>query len=95
MSPSKLALQWRHNEGDGVSNHQPYDCLFKAQIEETSKLRATGLCVGNYPVTDEFPAQRASNAENDSIWWRHHEHVDVPRRYIIIFTTAHFLPKTQ
>ena len=23
-------------------------------------------------VTDEFPAQMASNAENDSIWWRHH-----------------------
>ena len=24
-------------------------------------------------VTGEFPAQRASNAENISIWWRHHE----------------------
>ena len=28
----------------------------------------------NAPVTGEFPAQRASNAENASIWWRHHEH---------------------
>ena len=27
---------------------------------------------GNSPVTGEFPAQRASNAENVSIWWRHH-----------------------
>ena len=27
---------------------------------------------GNSPVTGEFPAQRASNAENISIWWRHH-----------------------
>ena len=31
-------LQWRHNEHDGVSNHQPHDCLlnrsFKAQIKE-------------------------------------------------------------
>ena len=27
---------------------------------------------GNSPVTSEFPAQRASNAENGSIWWRHH-----------------------
>ena len=26
----------------------------------------------NSPVTCEFPAQRASNAENISIWWRHH-----------------------
>ena len=28
------------------------------------KLRVTGLCEGNSPVTGEFPAQRASNAEN-------------------------------
>ena len=30
-----------------------------------------GLCVGNSPVTGEFPTQMASNAENASIW-RHH-----------------------
>ena len=46
--------------------------LFKAQIKETSKLRVTSLCEGNSPVTGEFPAQRVSNAENVSIWWRHH-----------------------
>ena len=28
---------------------------------------------GNSPVTGEYPAQRASNAVNVSIWWRHHE----------------------
>ena len=39
---------------------------------KTSKLRVTGLCEGNSPVTGEFPAQRASDAENVSIWWRHH-----------------------
>ena len=33
----------------------------------------TGLCEENSPVTGEFSAQRASNAENVSIWWRHHE----------------------
>ena len=27
--------------------------------------------VGNSPVTGEFPTQRASNAENVSIWWCH------------------------
>ena len=66
-----------HDERDGVSNHQPHDCLlnylFKAHIKEISKLRITGLCAGNSPVTGEFPAQRASNAENVSIWWRHHD----------------------
>ena len=23
-------------------------------------------------VTDEFPSERAGDAENDSIWWNHH-----------------------
>ena len=32
-------LQWRHNdnEGDGVSNHQPHDCLLKRLIKRRSK----------------------------------------------------------
>ena len=59
-------LQWCHNERDGVSNHQPHDCLlnrlFRRRSKKTTKLRVTGLCEGNSPVTDEFPAQRASNA---------------------------------
>ena len=60
----------------GVSNHQPHDCLlnrlFRRRWKKTSKLRVTGLCVGNSPGTGEFPAQMASNAENVSIWWCHH-----------------------
>ena len=35
------------------------------------KHRITGLCEGNSPVTGEIAAQRASNAANVSIWWRH------------------------
>ena len=70
------ALQWRHNEREGVSNHQPHNCLlnrlFKRRSKKTSKFRATVLCAGNSPLTGEFPAQMASNAENVSIWWRHH-----------------------
>ena len=70
-------LQWRHNEHDCVSNHQPQDCLlrrwFRRRSKKTSKLRVTGLCEDNSPVTGEFPAQRASNAEDVSIWWRHHD----------------------
>ena len=37
--------------------------------KKTLKLRVTGLCAGNSPLTGEFPTQRASNAENISIWW--------------------------
>ena len=40
---------------------------------KTSNPRVAGLCVGNSPVTGEFPAQKASNAETGSIWWRHHD----------------------
>ena len=61
-----IALQWHHNEHEGVPNYQPYDCLlerlFRRRSQKTSKLRVTGLCVENSPVTGEFPAQRASNA---------------------------------
>ena len=41
--------------------------------KKTSKRRVTGFCEGNSSVTGEFPTQRASNAENVSIWWRHHD----------------------
>ena len=55
------ALQWRHNERDGVSNHQRLDCLrnrlFRRRSKKTSKLRVTGLCVGNSLVTADFPHQ--------------------------------------
>ena len=73
---NRCELQWRHNGRDSVSNHQPYDCLFnglfKRRSKKTSKLRVTGFCAVNSPETGEFPAQMASNAENVSIWWRHH-----------------------
>ena len=72
-----LALQWRHNARDGVSNHQPHGCLlnrlFRRESKKTAKLRVAGLCAGNSPGIGEFPAQMASNAENVSIWWRHHD----------------------
>ena len=48
-----VALQWRHNDYDCVSNHQPrgclLNCLFGRRSKKTSKLRVTGLCVGNSP----------------------------------------------
>ena len=68
--------QWHHNECDGASNHQHHDyllnSLFGRLSDKTSNIRVTGLCDWNSPVTGEFPAQMASNAENVSIWWHHH-----------------------
>ena len=74
---AKSSLRWRHNGRDGRLKSPAHDCLlnrlFRRRSKKTTKLRVTGLCVGNTPVTGEFPAQIASNAENVSIWWRHHD----------------------
>ena len=69
------SLYWGHNGCDGVSNQQPQDCLlnrlFRRRSKKTSKLRVTGLCVGNSPVADEFshkwPVTRKMFPFNDVI----------------------------
>ena len=67
MDPLVWLLQWRHNGHNVVSIPQPHDCLLNRLLgrrsKKTPKLRVTGLCAGNSPVTGEFPAQMASNAE--------------------------------
>ena len=72
-----MTLQWRHNGRNSVSNHQLYDCLLnrfiQAQIKENIKAPRHWTLCGEFTGTGEFPAQMASNAENVSIWWRHHE----------------------
>ena len=56
---SYFALQWRHNERDGVSNHQRLDSLFNRlfgrRLKKTPKLRVTGLREGKPPVTGGSP----------------------------------------
>ena len=53
------SLQWRHNDHDGFSNHQPHGCLlnrlFGRRSKKTSKFRVTGLCVGTSPGPVNFP----------------------------------------
>ena len=48
----EVPLQWRHNECDGVSNHQPHDCLvnrlFKVQIKESIKAPCHWSLWGEY-----------------------------------------------
>ena len=61
--PYDVTLQWRHNEHDGVTNHQPHDCLlnriFRRRSKKTSKLLVTGLCEGNHrwPVNSHTNGQ--------------------------------------
>ena len=47
--------------------------LFRRISMKAAKRRVTGLCEATPPVTGGFPAQRASDAENVSIWWHHHD----------------------
>ena len=86
------SLQWHHNGHDGVSNHQPHNCLlnslFRGRSKKTSKLCITGLCAGNSSVTGEFPTQMASNRENVSIWRCHHVSRNIP------LVTKNFRKKT-
>ena len=97
----RLTLHWRHNGHDSVSNHQPRDCLLnrllRRRSKKTSKLRVTGLCARHSPGTGEFPAQMASNADNVSIWWRHHDMI--LKRSLYFYTERdelhHFVDNTK
>ena len=44
-----------------------------ADRREHQSTASQGLCEESFLVTGDFTAQRASNAENVSIWWRHHD----------------------
>ena len=73
-------LHWRHNDHDGVSNHQPHGCLlnrlFGRRSKKTSKLRVTGLCAGNSPgpvnSPHKGPATRNMFPFDDVIMFRDH-----------------------
>ena len=78
-----MMIRWWEHSQKGVTDgqtdrrtdRQTENTIHRAawsQLKKTSKLRVTGLCVGNSPGTGEFPAQMASDAENASIWWHHH-----------------------
>ena len=67
-----FSSQWRYNECHGTSNHRHVHCLPNRLFRRTSKKISKLPCEGNPLVTGGFPSQRASNAENVWIWWRHH-----------------------
>ena len=47
--------------------------LVQAHITENIKARVIGQCEENPRMTGGFPSQRASDAENIAIYWRHDE----------------------
>ena len=89
-------LHRRHNERDDISNQRRINCLlsrlFRRKPKKTSMF--TSLCEENPPVTGRFPSQKASNAENVSISWRHHGLLFVStsiKRLFMIFSFLHSL----
>ena len=88
---TNIALQWRRNGHDGVSNHHSQQCLlsrlFGRRAKKTSKLHVTGLCAGNSPINGEFPAQMASIAEN--ILWT--KSTKIAKRVHILIVTLYAL----
>ena len=49
---------------------------------------SASLAFVNSPWTGEFPAQMASNAENVSISWRHHEYTTMPMQQSVLDITS-------
>ena len=71
MPPSKLPHYIDVIMGAMASQITGVSIVYSS-VCQTSKLRVTGFCEGNSPVTGEFLSQMASNAENVSIFWCHH-----------------------
>ena len=88
---TKLPLRWRHNGRDGVSNHQPHDCLHSRVFRRRSKAM----------LHQSSASQKVSNAENVSIQWCHrvnHTGIKVtPRQQRALGTNAkkYDLPPTH
>ena len=63
-----------------------YSTVYSGADQRKHQSCVTGICAENSPVTGEFPAQMASDAENVSIWWRHHDDTNLQN----IFTVTIF-----
>ena len=67
-----MTLQWPRRRLKSPASRLFTQSFIRAQSKENIKApRHWPLC-GEFTGTGESTAQRASNAENVSIWWRHH-----------------------
>ena len=68
------SLQWRHNEGEDVSNHRRLDCLTKlcSGADQRKNQNSLGVVRGIHRWPLNSPPFRTSDTENVSIWWRLH-----------------------
>ena len=66
-------LRWRHYGRDGVSNHQPHDCLlnrlFRRRSKKTSKLRVTGHLMTSSDIGRKLPCHESTSAWRGLLPW--------------------------
>ena len=94
---SNCSLQWCHKKRDGVSNHQPHDCLlnrlFKAQNQrkpQTSATRAFVRGINQWPVNSPHkgPITRKMFPFDDVIMLRITRQYHSPLLHYEIFTRS-------
>ena len=97
ISTMAVSLQWRHNEHDGVSNHQPRDCLLNHLFRRNQRKNQTPR---HWPLCGEFtgdrwiPRLKGGNAEKGSTWWRHHVATDHSMIILILLKHLNMLSAT-
>ena len=64
-----------------------YSTVYSGADKKNQSFMLLAFFAGNSPVTGEFPAQMASNAEKVSIWWCHH----VSRSYQKLCLSSHIV----
>ena len=71
-----IMARWRLKSPDSrlLTFGSVYSGAYQRKHQSSASL---ALCAGNLPVTGEFPTQKASNAENVSIWWRHPDKMEI------------------
>ena len=67
-----LTSQWLRWRLKSPASRLFTQSFIQTQIKENIKAPRHRPLFGGFTGTCEFPAQRLSNAENGSIWWRHH-----------------------
>ena len=76
-----ILILWLDHYSDVIMSTMPsqitcltiiYSIVYSGADQRKHQSSASLAFEGNSLVTDKFPAQRASNAENVSIWWCHH-----------------------
>ena len=71
------ALQWRHDKCDRVSNRRRLHCLLNCWSGADQRKHRSSASLAFVREIHRLqvgsPHKKASNAENISIWWRHHD----------------------